>query len=68
MWKIVFTIDRPMPAATSAPSEEPYSTRRACARSYQTRWGMWCTSGWAPVAIDDAQTGVSEGKVESARR
>ena len=24
---------------------------------------MWCTSGPAPVAIDDRQTGVSDGKV-----
>ena len=29
---------------------------------------MWCTSGCAPVAIDARQTGVSDGKVEAARR
>ena len=27
---------------------------------------MWWTSGCVPVAIDDAQTGVSDGKVEIA--
>ena len=29
---------------------------------------MWCTSGCAPVAIDERQTGVSDGKVETPRR
>ena len=29
---------------------------------------MWCTSGCAPVAIDDRQTGVSDGNVDVARR
>ena len=29
---------------------------------------MWWTSGCAPVAIEDRQTGVSDGKVEAARR
>src|SRR5205823_2779893 len=32
------------------------------------RCGMRCTSGCAPVAIDDRQTGVSDGKVETPRR
>ena len=68
MWKIVFRSDRPIPAATIAPNDEPYSTIRLSSRSYQTRCGIRWTSGWAPVAIDDAQTGVSDGKVESARR
>ena len=65
MLKIVSTIERRVPAATTAPNDEPYSTRRRSLRSYQTRCGIRCTSGWPPVAIDDAQTGVSEGKVES---
>ncbi len=29
---------------------------------------MWWTSGCAPVAIDERQTGVSDGNVEAARR
>src|SRR5919201_4528773 len=29
---------------------------------------MWCTSGCAPVAIEERQTGVSDGNVETARR
>ena len=29
---------------------------------------MWCTSGSAPVAIDERQTGVSDGKTDVARR
>ena len=68
MLKIVSTSDRRVPAATSAANEEPYSTSRRSSRSNQTRWGMWWTSGWEPVAIDDAHTGVSDGNVETARR
>src|SRR5581483_2351456 len=67
MLKIVSTIERRVPAATSAPNDEPYSTTRRASRSNQTRCGTWWTSGWAPVAIDDAQTGVSDGKVDVAR-
>src|SRR5262245_24807488 len=29
---------------------------------------MWCTSGYAPVAIDVRQTGVSDGNAVTARR
>src|SRR5437762_1212543 len=29
---------------------------------------MWCRSGWTPVAIDVRHTGVSDGKVVTARR
>jgi hypothetical protein len=68
MLKIVSRIERRVPAATTAPKEEPYSISRRSSRSYQTRCGMWCPSGCVPVAIEEAQTGVSEGKVESARR
>ena len=68
MLKIVSRIERRVPAATSAPKDDPYSIRRRCSRSYQTRCGMWWPSGCEPVAIEEAQTGVSDGKVESARR
>ena len=47
-----------------APNDEPYSTRRCSPRWYQTRCGISWTSGCAPVAIEERQTGVSEGKVE----
>jgi hypothetical protein len=67
MLMIVSRIERAMPAARSAANDEPYSTTRARPRSYQTRCGMRWTSGCAPVAIDETQTGVSEGKVEMAR-
>ena len=60
-------IERAIPAARTAPNDEPYSTMRARSRSNQTRCGMWWTSGCAPVAIDERQTGVSEGNVETAR-
>ena len=63
MLKIVSTIERPMPAATHA-RRTTSRTRRAGARprSYQTRCGMWCTSGWAPVAIDDSADGRQRGE------
>ena len=57
-----------MPAARIAANDEPYSTSRRSPRCHQTRCGMWCTSGCAPVAIEERQTGVSDGKVETARR
>ena len=56
------------PDASSAPNDEPYSTSRCSLRFHQTRCGMPCTSPCPPVAIDARQTGVSEGKVETARR
>src|SRR6266536_6047283 len=65
---IVSRIDRRVPAARIAPNDEPYSTMRCSSRCHQTRWGMWWTSGCAPVAIDVRQTGVSDGNVVTARR
>src|SRR5213593_1391259 len=65
---IVSRIDRRVPAARMAPKDEPYSTMRRSCLCHQTRWGMWCTSGCAPVAIDVKQTGVSDGNVVTARR
>src|SRR4051794_2763789 len=65
---IVSRIERRVPAARMAPNDDPYSTMRRSSRCHQTRCGMWCTSGCAPVAIDVRQTGVSEGKVVTARR
>src|SRR5205814_2683665 len=64
--KIVSMTARENPAALIAANEEPYSTRRRSCRSYQTRCGMWCTPGPPPVAIDDRQTGVRDGKTETA--
>ena len=52
----------------TAANDEPYSTIRRSPRWYQTRCGIRWTSGWAPVAIDDRQTGVSEGNVEIRAR
>ena len=49
------------PTARIAEKDEPYSTTRCSPRWYQTRWGMWWTSGKAPVAIDVRQTGVTDG-------
>ena len=66
--KITSRIARVVPAARIAPNEEPYSTTRSSPRWYQTRCGISCTSGWPPVAIDDRQTGVSDGNVVTARR
>src|SRR6266536_2011447 len=65
---IVSRIDRRVPAARIAPNDEPYSTMRCSSRCHQTRWGMWWTSGCAPVATEVKQTGVSDGKVVTARR
>src|SRR4051812_36711721 len=65
---IVSRRERRVPAARTAPNDEPYSTRRRSSRCHQTRCGMWWTSGCAPVASDVRQTGVSEGKVVTARR
>src|SRR6266545_7057636 len=65
---IVSRIERRVPAARMAANDEPYSTMRCSARCHQTRCGMWCASGWAPVAIDVRQTGVSDGNVVVARR
>ena len=51
-----------MPAARTAPNDDPYSTIRCSPRCHQTRCGISCTSGCDPVAIDERQTGVSDGK------
>src|SRR5438128_1790731 len=67
MLKIASRIERRVPAARSAAKDDPYSTIRRSARWYQTRCGMWWTSGWAPVTIDERQTGVSDGNVDVAR-
>jgi hypothetical protein len=50
-----------------AAKDEPYSTTRCSFRWYQTRCGIRWTSGCAPVAIEERQTGVSEGNVEKPR-
>src|SRR5512142_1046730 len=68
MSKIVSRRPRVSPLARIAWNGEPYSTSRCSPRFHQTRCGIPCTSGWAPVAIAERQTGVSEGKVETARR
>src|SRR5215211_6623493 len=65
---IVARIDLRAPAARIAPNDEPYSTIRRWPRCHQTRCGMWCPSGCAPVTSDVRQTGVSDGKVVTARR
>ena len=68
MPKIASRIARVAPAARSPRNDEPYSTSRRSPRWYQTRWGIPWTSGCAPVAIDERQTGVSDGNVVTARR
>src|SRR6266545_3321191 len=65
---IVSRIERRVPAARIAANDEPYSITRCSPRCHQTRCGMWCTSGWAPVAIDVRHTGVREGNVVTPRR
>ena len=67
MPKIVSRIAWRAPTARIAGNDEPYSTTRPSPRWYQTRCGMWWTSGNAPVAIDVRQTGVSDGKTLVAR-
>ena len=67
MLKIASRIDWRVPAARIAAKEEPYSTMRRSSRWYQTRCGIRWTSGCEPVAIEDRQTGVSEGNVETPR-
>src|SRR5215211_3264876 len=66
MLKIVSRIDRRAPARRMAPNDEPYSITRRWPRWNQTRCGISWTSGWAPVAIEERQTGVSEGNVDVA--
>src|SRR3954466_2271814 len=51
-----------------AGKDEPYSTIRLRSRSYQTRPGIRWPDGCVPVAIEERQTGVSDGNVETARR
>ena len=41
---------------------------RFSCRFHQESDGMWWTSGPAPIAIDERQTGVREGKTDVARR
>ena len=53
MLKIASRIERRVPAARIAANDEPYSTSRRSSRWYQTRWGILCTSGCAPVASED---------------
>src|ERR671931_547008 len=67
MLKIASRIERRVPAARRAAKDDPYSTIRRSSRWYQTRCGMWWTSGCAPVTIDERQTGVSDGNVDVAR-
>src|SRR6478735_2795431 len=64
---IVSRMERRVPAARIAPNEEPYSTTRPSCLFHQTRCGMWCRSGCAPVTIEVRQTGVSDGKVVTPR-
>src|SRR6266540_2031675 len=67
MLKIASTIPLRVPARRSAANDEPYSTSRCSPRWYQTRCGMRCTSGYAPVIRDERHTGVSDGNTETAR-
>src|SRR5439155_443565 len=60
--------ERRVPAARIAPNDDPYSMMRRSPRCHQTRCGMWCTSGCAPVAIEVRHTGVSDGNVVTPRR
>ena len=66
MLKIVSRIERRVPAARIAPNDEPYSITRRSPRWNHTRCGISCTSGCAPVAIEERQTGVSDGNVDVA--
>src|SRR6188508_2712786 len=68
MRKIASRIPRRVPARRSAANEDPYSTSRCSPRWYQTRCGISCTSGYAPVTSDERQTGVSDGNTVAARR
>ena len=68
MLMIVSRIERAIPAARTAPNDEPYLDEPlARSRWYQTRCGMRWTSECAPVAIDERHTGVNDGNVEIAR-
>ena len=53
------------PATTVASKDDPYSTNRCSPRWYQCRLGMRVSSGPPPMAIDERQTGVSDGKAET---
>ncbi len=68
MLTIVSTTACEKPALRSAENEEPYSMIRFSCRFHQESDGMWWTSGPAPIAIDERQTGVREGKTDVARR
>jgi hypothetical protein len=65
MLKTASSSERRAPAARTAPNDDPYSTRRCSSRFHQTRCGIRWTSGCAPVAIEDRQTGVRDGNVET---
>src|SRR4051812_37226853 len=65
---IVSRNERASPAARTAPNEDPYSTMRCSLRYHHTRCGISCTSGCAPVAMEERHTGVSDGNVDAARR
>ncbi len=68
MSKIVST-DRAAGARPRAAraKDEPYSTSRCSPRWYQTRCGISCTSGCAPVASDERQTGRQRRETSSPR-
>ncbi len=68
MFTIVSMTPCEKPAFRSAENDEPYSTIRFSSRFHHASPGMWWTSGPAPVAIEERQTGVSEGKTDVARR
>ena len=68
MRKIASRMPRRVPARRSAANDDPYSTSRCSPRWYQTRCGISCTSGYAPVTSDERQTGVSDGNTVAARR
>src|SRR5829696_5724961 len=68
MRKIASRMPRRVPARRSAANDDPYSTSRRSPRWYQTRCGISCTSGYAPVTSDERQTGVNDGNTVAARR
>src|SRR5688572_2598029 len=57
----------PMPAASTAPSDDPYSTTRCSSAFHQTMCGMPCTSDQLPVAMELRQTGVTDGNALTPR-
>ena len=63
---IASLIDASAPSTSVARNDEPYSTKRPSPRRYQTRPGMNDPSGPRPVAKAERQTGVSDGKHDTA--